>query len=287
MPIIPIQNKVQEVMEGQVEKCLPRPYIGYSSLNVACHRSLWYAFHWVDYRYIRPQLKRIFERGDLEEARIIKDLKAAGMECYAIIDGEEREIFGHPEEEQEEIIGIGGHVHGHTDGRVRNVPGAEKTPHLLEVKTMKDKKFRDYKKYGLEKVHPVYWGQVHSYMGKSGLTRCLFCVTNKDNEERKFERIKFDKDIFNDMEAIALDVLTAEVPHPKIGDATWYECKYCDYKEVCHHGKTVLHTCRTCQHSSIEDFGIWRCDISNKVLSKQAQFDGCRHWILIECLDQK
>lgn len=285
MAKIPVANLVQDVMEGKIKKDLPRPYIGYSGLNAPCHRAIWYSFRWADYRYIRPQLQRIFERGDLEEARIIKDLKAAGMDCYAIINGKKTEIFGHPDEEQEEIIGVGGHVHGHIDGRVIGVPGAEKTEHLLEIKTMKDKKFRDYIKYGLEKVHPIYWGQIHSYMGKSGLKRCLFCVTNKDNEERSFKRYKFDPEVFEEMESIALDILISEVPPQKIGDSVWYECKFCDYKEICHHGKPILQNCRTCQHVSIEDFGTWRCELTNELLTKKEQFDGCKNYEIMECLN--
>lgn len=284
MALIPVQNRVQDVMEGEVEQSLPRPYIGYSGLNATCHRATWYAFRWVDFRYIRPQLKRIFERGDLEEQRIIKDLKAAGMQCYAIIEGEKVEITGAIGEPQEEIIGIGGHVHGHIDGRVIGVPGAEKTEHLLEIKTMNDKKFKDYLKHGLEKVHPQYWGQIHSYMGKTGLTRCLFCVTNKNNEERSFKRYKFDENVFKDMEAIAVDILTSELPPQKIGDAIWFECKFCDYRDTCHNNKPILRSCRTCKECSIEDFGIWRCELTNQPLTMKEQFDACKYYEAIEGL---
>lgn len=284
MAKIPNFNHIQDVMEGRDIEQLPRPYIGYSGLNSPCARSIWYAFHWVDYKVISPRLSRIFERGDIEEARMVRDLKAAGMDVYTIIKGKKVEITGNIGEEQEEIIGVGGHVHGHTDGRVLGVPGAEKTEHLLEVKTMKAKKFNDYLKFGLEKVHPVYHGQMHSYMGKTGLTRCLFSVTNKDTEERSFKRYKFDKDVFQDMESIALDILISEIPLQKIGDATWYECKFCDFKEVCHHGKPPLRNCRTCKEGIIDDFGVWRCELNNSILTKAEQFAGCKYWNKLEGL---
>jgi hypothetical protein len=286
MPKIPVNNPVQDAMEGTVEQSLPRPYIGYSGLNAACHRATWYGFRWVDFRYIRPQLKRIFERGDIEEARIVKDLKAAGMDVFHIINGKKIEATGAIGEEQEEIIGVGGHVRGHPDGRVLGVPGAEKTEHLLEIKTMKASKFKDYLKHGLEKVHPIYWGQMHSYMGKMKLKRCLFCVTNKDNEERSFKRFNYDHDVFRDMEAIAFDILTTDVPPDKIGDSKWFECKFCDYRNVCHEGKPVIRNCRTCEQGTISDFGTWRCGLDNRVLSQKEQFMGCKHYEALECLNQ-
>lgn len=271
-------------MEGTPTKSLPRPYIGYSSLNAPCPRAIWYSFRWVGWIYVRPQLQRIFDRGNMEEKRIITDLVAKGMTCFARINNEDVPITGEIGEEQEEFIGIGGHVHGHCDGRIIGVPDAPKTVHLLEIKTMKDSKFKSYKKYGLEKVHPTYWGQIHSYMGKMKLNRCLFVVTNKDNEERSYKRFKFDKDIYKDMEAVAIDILTTEIPPQKIGDATWFECKFCDWREVCHKGKEILRTCRTCENVSIEDFGIWRCDLTNEPLTKKNQFDACRNYVKLECL---
>ena len=284
MAKIPIHNPVQEIMEGKESVELPRPYIGYSGLNAPCHRATWYGFRWVEYRRIRPQAKRIFERGDIEEARIVRDLKAAGMDVFHMIEGEKIEATGAIGEKQEEIIGVGGHVRGHPDGRVLLVPGAEKTEHLLEIKTMKDKKFRDFLKHGIEKVHPVYWGQMHSYMGKMKLKRCLFCVTNKDNEERVFKRYKYDHDVFKDMEAIAVDILTTEIPPDRIGESTWYECKFCNFKDVCHHSKPVLENCRTCQNGVIDDFGVWRCELTNQVLSLKEQFDGCKYYEKLSCL---
>lgn len=285
MVLLPIKNPIDEAINGVTEYKLPRPYLGYSSLNHPCKRYLWYTFRWCYMQMIEPKGRRIFERGDLEEMRIIRDVKAGGIDVYMINkNGGREEVTGAVGELQEELIGPAGHVKGHPDGRLINLPTAEKTEHLLEIKTMNDKFFKMLDKFGVEQAFPTYWGQVNSYMGKMELRRTLFCATNKNNEDRKFIRLKFDPDVFKHLEGVAFDILTTQVPPPKIGDIHWHECRYCNAKEVCHKGHMPLPTCRSCVHGCVEDEGIWSCDSNHSgfkgtALSLERQEKGCQMYI--------
>ena len=271
MALIPKQDHLKELLDHELVLQEFRPYIGMSGLNGPCMRRTWYVFHWSSDRYVPKRVDRIFARGDIEEARVIADLRAVGMEVDFCLD------------DQIELVDETGHIKGHPDGLVSKVLTAPKTPHLLEVKTMKNDLFKKYLKEGLEKAYPTYWGQVHTYMGKWNLTRCLFIATNKDTEERHYERIKYDKQVHDDCMHIGMEILMSEKPPRKIGDRTWFECKFCDCKPICHMGEPIKRTCRSCKHVLIEMGGKWSCGLHMiDGLTEQEQMASCGQYQLDE-----
>ncbi len=270
MALIPKQDLLHDAIESGMVKQGFREYIGISGLSGPCSRKIWYDFHWAYDRDIPTRLARIFERGDMEEPRVIKDLLAIGMEVADTLT------------DQVEVVDKTGHIKGHPDGVVLRVPGAEKTTHLLEIKTMNRKRYNDYVKKGLKITNPAYWGQVHTYMGELKLTRCLFVVTNKDNEERHYERIKYDKQTHDDCMSRGFNILTSEFAPKKIGEATWFTCKFCDAKPICHKGADVNRNCRTCKQFNIEEKGKFSCELYGHWLNKHEQEKGCDSWELSE-----
>jgi len=269
MALIPKQDVLTEKMECGVVYQKHRPYMGMSGLGGDCQRKIWYDFHWTYNRFISKRLARIFERGNLEEIRICNDLAKVG----AIVT-----------DDQLEMIDDTGHIKGHIDGKVIGVPGAEKTEHLLEIKTMNSKRFKDYIKKGLKETNPVYWVQAHLYMGELGLKRCLFVVTNKDNEERKYERIHFDPAVHSQYMAIGFSILVAEYPPERIGERTWFACKFCDAKDICHNKAEIKKTCRSCEFCDLEVKGKWACQKTGS-LSEMEQLNACSKYELSEVYD--
>lgn len=253
MAIIPKTNELNNLMEKGLFLQAHRNHLGYSGIGDICARKTWYSFRWVKDIYIAPRIQRIFERGLLEEARIMKDLKDKG--CMVT-------------DTQLAIIGITGHAQGHIDGAVIGVPTAEKTLHLLEAKTMKNSKFNEYMKVGLQKFSSAYWQQIHSYMGHSKLERCLYVVTNKDTEERDYKRIHFDLDQFKEGEKLAFHIITSEKPPEKMPGAsrTYFQCKFCNYINICHNEEKIKKSCRTCEFWDIEDKGEFSCSLKKEKL---------------------
>lgn len=281
MPAIPTNTKTTEfVMENRM---IPvddiRGYLGLSSIGDPCWRKLWYGFHFV----VRPgeplpiRKSRIFKRGDLEEARVVEELKAVGMRVSKMVAGVREELFGTVGEDQEGLKGFAGHALGHPDGRVLGVIEAPKTEHLLEIKTAKDSTFKKYKKEkSVKKVNANYYGQLQSYMEKMGLTRALFIVTNKDNEERYYERVKFNKEDAADFKRKEQIIVTSLEPLKKVTEnKNWFSCKWCEDYQVCHHGAEPDKNCRTCEYSDIEDAGRWSCGKHKVPLSLEEQLQGC------------
>lgn len=268
MVAIPKSNRLKDIIELQLIEEELRPYIGMSDLGHKCQRKIWYDFRWAYIPKFTPRQLRIFERGDMEEQRVISTLIENDMEVISI---------------QDEIVDETGHIKGHIDGLVCNVPGAEKTKHLLEIKTMNDKRFNEYaKQENLETTNFPYYVQINQYMGRLGLSRCLFIVTNKNNEERIYSRIHFDKDNFTEYKEIGFDILTAEYPPKRIGSRVWYECKFCNAKQICHFNESIEKSCRSCLHVSIEQNGAWHCSLHNTILPEATQRVGCDNYMLDE-----
>lgn len=269
--------------------CQPqRPYLGMSGVGNDCARALWYNFRWASgKRCYSKRVQRIFNRGDIEEERILRDLREVGVSIYMLrTDGTKFFPKGIRDEYQEEVAHFTGHSLGHIDGRAINIPGAEKTEHLCEFKTMKDSKFKDYKKNGFTNF-PEYDIQKELYMGYLGLTRCLYIVTNKDTEERSYERYHFDKLKFEWAKQRIIEVIGTDTPPSRINEnPDYYKCRFCNNRKVCFNLTPVTRNCRTCQNGNIHDEGKWQCGLykNSPPIPLDIQWTGCQYYALLDTL---
>ncbi len=272
MVLIPqetLEEKINNLIENEIIKEYPRTYIGYSELGGSCSRKIWYNFRWFKLKETSARMARLFKRGDWEEERIEKDLEKIGIT-----------VFG----KQKTIIGLANHIKGHIDALLENVLTINEII-LAEFKTANQKRFDKFKKDNdILKTQPEYYYQAQSYMGKLKLNKCLFIVTNKNTEERWMKIIEFDEETFLKIEAKAFDILTAEIPPERIGNSTWYECKYCHFKDVCHFGAKFLKSCRSCKNICIEENGVWACGLDYKQLTVTEQKNACDKYVPLENL---
>jgi len=254
-----------------------RSYLGMSSIGKECSRALWYQWRWAYPVILTPRSLRLFERGDMEEERIVRDLKNAGIFCYRVDEqGNEHEITGEIGEEQEEVAHFTGHCLGHLDGRARNIPEAPKTDHLLEMKTMAEKYFKALVKSGVQETFPEYYAQMQIYMYYTGLKRALFVATNKNTEERWYERVHYDPAVGNMLNRKILDILTAEEPPKRISETPdFFKCRWCAGRDVCFGTKEHQHNCRTCTRADLHDAGVWKCNVSGTDIPLNIQRIGC------------
>jgi len=248
---------VNLIDDAGTTKGLPRHYIGMSGLGNECMRSLWFTFRWVKEGIIDGRTNRIFSTGHLAEIGMIKALESIGMELWNTLD------------DQDEFIDCYGYACGHPDGYGKGVPGAEKTVHLIEFKTMNDKSFNDTKKNGVKKSKPVYYAQMMLYMYQSKLTRALFMSINKNNSEFYIERLKHDNKFAEDLIRKGNDILFSEDYNdfPRIGNnsSSWYMCKWCGYNDICFSKEKVkLKNCRTCKNCDLVNDGKFACSIDEK-----------------------
>ena len=265
-----IQKKTTlQLIEQQTIKSELRPYLGASAIGHSCERYLWYAFRWCYTEEISARLARLFNRGHREEPAIVETLASVGITCF---------------DDQEEIVFCHGHCKGHCDGKSIGVIEAPQTVHLNEYKTMSDKYFKDVCKQGVMLSKPGYYAQVQLYMKFLKLTRTLFVAVNKNDDSMYIERIKYDSKFAKALVNKAESIVLSEEPPKKRFQPTWYACRYCSARGICHGSVEVNQNCRTCKNCDILPEGRWECCLHDVVLSTSQQRLGCKKYTKMESL---
>lgn len=228
-----------------------RAHIGGSDIGRQCDRRIWLAFRQVAVESHDGRLLRLFQTGHREEARLIADLRNAGVEVWDRDENTGKQI---------EYSALDGHLVVHLDGVAMGVPEAPETPHLLETKTSNKKNFDKLEKEGVEKSKPEHYAQMQLCMGLAGLTRALYLVACKDDERIYAERVHFNDKVFQALLLRAQRIIKSEsAPAPISADASFYVCKFCPLTAVCHGEAMPAVNCRTCVHSSPGPNGTWTC----------------------------
>lgn len=227
----------------------PRPHLGASLLGHPCDRYLWLSFRWVRPERFPGRILRLFRRGQNEEAVIISDLRAIGVDVKTTNGSQDRVDFG-------------SHVSGSMDGIANyGVPEAPNKKHVLEFKTHSKKSFDDLAKKGVEESKYQHYAQCQVYMLGYGIDRALYVAVCKDDDRYYCERIKLDKGLAEDLVARGHRIVSDDrLPPPLSTDPTWYQCRFCSYHAVCHKSGLPEVSCRTCAHSTPMKDSTWRCE---------------------------
>jgi len=242
--------------------------INVGDLGAECDRALWYTF-----RRVSPpeahagRTLRIFETGNIEETRILADLRAIGCEVG---------------DEQARVFFVGGHVRGKIDATATGIPEAPKRVHLVECKSSNDDGFKKLRKDGSAKAKPLHYGQVQMYMHGRSLERALYIVVNKNDDDIYVERIAYDVAYCLRMVARAERIITTDDPpsrlHEDPNSKAAFACKWCKHLDVCHNGAWSRRHCRTCLHSTpitTSENACWDCSRFTKPLTLAEQATGC------------
>lgn len=228
-----------------------RAHLGASQIGRKCERALWYAFRWCTEASFAPRVLRLFARGQREEDVLAGLLRDAGVTVHQVDASTGRQF---------NFRACGGHFGGSMDGACIGLPDAPKTWHVLEFKTHNRKSFADLQARGVALAKPEHFAQMQCYMMWTGMTRALYMSVCKDDDGLHLERIDYDEAHALQMLEKAGRVIDAPRPPERIGDATWWECKFCDHQAICHGTEAPQINCRTCTHSTPEPDGTWSCD---------------------------
>lgn len=275
MKIPQAQNTISALIDKHHEekKEVPRPHLGASLLGHPCDRWLWLSFRWAVQEQFPGRILRLFRRGQNEEATIISDLRAIGLDVRGTIDGKQARVD------------FGAHVSGSLDAIIeKGVPEAPKARHIAEFKTHSKKSFDDMEKNGVEKSKPQHWVQMQVYMHGTEIDRALYVAVCKDDDRIYTERVKYDKEAAEKaIERGHRITLADRMPEPMPGaSASWYQCKFCPAYELCHETKLTKHAnCRTCAHSTAKPDSSWRCERHEADgIPVEWQREGCDQHIL-------
>lgn len=244
-----------------------RPHLGASQIGAPCTRAIWYGFRWAKKSKFSGRMLRLFETGQLAEARFIDELRSIGCEVSE----------GPTPGAQWRVSSIGGHFGGSMDCALRGLPAAPKSWHCGEFKTHNAKSFKELTDKGVEKAKPQHYAQMQVYMALTGMERALYLAVNKDTDELYSERVKADADVAKQLLDRAEMVIYSEEPPQRLSeDPAFFQCKFCDYSDICHDVAAPLPTCRSCAHVTPERSGEWSCALhSASSIPVDAQKEGC------------
>lgn len=247
-----------------------RSHLGASVLGKECGRAIWYSFHWFTRSKFDGRMLRLFNRGHLEEGRLIAALLTIGVQIY------QQDEHG----KQFRISGVGGHFGGSGDGVAIGIPDLPAgTPALLEFKTHNAASFKKLAEQGVRGAKFEHWVQMQTYMSKMGIPVALYMAVNKNDDEIHAELVQLDSASAEQFADRARTIILMKQPPAKINESPgWFACNWCDHKGVCHQKKQPERNCRTCTHSEAREDGTWRCmnaGAEELVLTKEMQASAC------------
>jgi hypothetical protein len=254
----PPQPIVDAIWRAREAEAAARPrYEGYGVsagvLGTECDRAVWYGLRWVSLpEAFTGRALRIFERGNIEEARVLADLRRAGLD---VLDTDP--ATG----KQWRFALANGWLRGKADGICERVPEAPKARHALEIKSLNAADFRAIQKHGLAKARADHWHQLHAGMIGLGLARGLYVGVNKDTDDILTERVRIDHEEGARQEARVLRLVDAHEPPHRISDKPdSFACRFCDHRATCHGGAFARRHCRTCVHFTLTTDGNGHCE---------------------------
>lgn len=243
-----------------------RDHLGASIIGKDCERALWYGFRWVTRVSFPGRMLRLFDTGNREEERLVRDLRRTGA---TVLDtdpdtGRQWRVSAH-----------GGHFGGSLDAVAIGLLEAPRTWHVLEFKTHGAKSFADLKRHGVRQSKPQHHAQMQVYMHLTGITRAMYLAVCKDTDEIHIERIRADCDAGERLLARARRIIDAPRPPARISDdPTWWQCRLCEHHELCHGDRAAETNCRMCLHATPVEGG-WHCARWNGMIGPKEQRCGC------------
>lgn len=269
-PVSHTVTAIHAAYEAKADR-FERGYLGMSTMGDECDRALWYSFRWASPpEHFDGRKLRLFETGHREEARMLDDLRAAGVQVEEIDPSTGK---------QWALEAIDGHFRGHLDGLGTGIAEAPKAEHVLEFKTHSEKSFKDLQKKGVKDSKPGHYAQMQLYMHFSGVGRAFYLAHNKNTDELHGERIAYDPVYSLALATRAERIIQSPRPLPKAHDdptsKAAFACGWCKHRATCHEAHFARSHCRTCLHASPAAGGKWHCARWDKLLNQKAQAEGC------------
>lgn len=250
-----------------------RAHLGASLIGADCPRQLWYSYRWAKVKEFSARILRLFNRGHLEEARFLAMLKMIGCKLW----------YETPDGGQIKFSDINGHFGSALDGIVRGCPDLpQDVAAYTEFKTSADKGFKKLVKEGVASAKHEHYVQMQICMHEMGLSYALYMCVNKNDDDLHAEIITYHSETANTYVDRAKSIIYGDRPPPKINDSIgWWQCRFCDYKDICHQDAVPEINCRTCVHSTASDdpekAGEWTCERKEPFIDINSDdaFDGC------------
>lgn len=236
-----------------------------------CDRYLWLALHWAPAQEVHSgQMLRLFETGHHQEARLIEDLRRAGLEVYDVDPDTGKQFLARA---------LSGHVRGKLDGIAKGVPEAPVKWHVVECKSHGEASWKKLDKARSVKVGKFdHWVQMQIYMHIRAIDRALYVAVRKATDHLYCERVEYDAEFCVKLFARLERILHLDTPPQRISDKKPAPaCMFCPGNPLCFANAFARLNCRTCLHSAPDFSGdaAWSCARWTKPISADEQRAAC------------
>jgi hypothetical protein len=227
-----------------------REHLGASQIGKECERALWFDFRWVTRAAWSGRMLRLFDTGQREEQRLVRDLRRTGATVLDLDPATGR---------QWHVEALGGHFGGSLDAVAIGLLEAPKTWHVLEFKTSATRTFNELRLHGVRRAKPRHYAQIQIYLHLTAIRRAMYIVVCKETDEIYVERVAAEPAEGACLLAKAERIIEAQHPPARISeDPEFWICSLCEHRAVCHGEAAAERTCRSCLHATPVEGG-WHC----------------------------
>lgn len=250
-----------------------RWHLGASEIGHPCSRKIWYSFRWAMKVEHTGQQLRLFNRGHHEEPKFIHRLRRVGINVTEIdpTTGKQWQMQ-HPSEP---------HYGGSLDGiaYIPTLPAAYATM-IAEFKTHNDKSFDKLLKDGVRKSKPQHFAQMSSYGQVKQFPLGLYCAINKNNDALCIRITPLQYSLGEITFKKAVEIIRSQRAPSRISEnSADFNCKFCDYRGICHLGQPMAKNCRSCANCIPNQTDKeWTCTKFAGVIPRDFVAKGCDYW---------
>lgn len=252
-----------------------RKHLGASIIGRPCARQIWYIFYWALEVRHAAQRVRLFKRGHREEERLFSRLRRIGVTVYNVdAAGKQYRMAAH-----------GGHFGGSFDGVGVGLPDLPPgTPAILECKTHNEDSFDSLRAKGLRDSKWEHYVQTVLYIDRFALEWGLYYAVDKNSDREHADIVQADPmTAAFYLERAAKIIASAQPPERISNKPSWWQCRMCDFKDICHDTAKPALNCRTCIHSQPVEGG-WHCGKWGRPIPDALQVTGCTEHVYREGL---
>lgn len=221
-----------------------RPHLGASVVGVGCSTRVALDYRKASVDKPDGRLIRLFNRGHMEEARLVAALTVAGIKC--------KTVSKHGGQISYELRGVRGSVDG--VGRLQDGRLA-----VIEFKTMAQRPFDELTKTG--QIKDQHMTQMQCGMAGLELEAALYVAVHKDTDRIAVFEVAADPSIASAADALAFEVVHGTIPEIELQKGS-LQCRYCPHKAICHGGEAPVARCETCAHAVPDGNGRWSCPVA-------------------------
>lgn len=270
--VLQIEKDIDEFCKREFDEDA-RTHLGASIIGNDCKAYAWNTFRWVKFEEFSGRMLRLFNRGHEEERRFVRWLIGAGFEVFET-DPKTGKQF--------RIVGVDGHFGGSLDSIVKP-PSQYGLDEMLvwlgEFKTHNDNSFKKLKKEGVCKSKPQHFRQMCSYGRAYNFNYGLYCAVNKNDDDLYFEIVPLDFNQADDLFRKADNIIHSQSQPLKIANVeTFFNCKICDFKGICHRKELPTKNCRSCKNAYPAPNAQWHCALYNQIIPLDFIPKGCDNW---------